>query len=102
MEGLLGRPAFHRVFDHMRTLASAADPEGMAGLSVSAYFTRQLGDSEVVAQLIQVGIRGCSTPLIEVGIGGCSTQLIQLGPAGCSFQLIQVGTSGYSVQGCGG
>ncbi|PNH11515.1 hypothetical protein TSOC_001609 [Tetrabaena socialis] len=55
MESVLGRTAFHSVFDHMRCLASVRDP-GVRDASVLEYFTRKVDDPAAVKQILQVAL----------------------------------------------
>ncbi len=50
MESVLGRPAFHAVFDHMRELAAVRDP-AVRDVAVLPYFTRKAGDPVAVKQV---------------------------------------------------
>ena len=54
MESVLGRTAFHRVFDYMRALAAVRDPWVME-TSVLEYFTRKVDDPRAVKQ-VRVGL----------------------------------------------
>lgn len=49
MESVLGRTAFHRVFDYMRELAAVRDP-GVWETSMLEYFTRRVDDPSAVKQ----------------------------------------------------
>jgi len=55
MENLLGRSAFHGVFDHMKELATVLEPE-VSNLTVLEYFTRKLHEPHTVSQVIQVAL----------------------------------------------
>ncbi|GLI60007.1 hypothetical protein VaNZ11_002069 [Volvox africanus] len=55
MESVLGRAAFHRVFDYMRELAAVRDP-CVRETSVLEYFTRRVDDPSAVKQVLQVAL----------------------------------------------
>ncbi|KXZ54535.1 hypothetical protein GPECTOR_4g600 [Gonium pectorale] len=55
MESVLGRSAFHRVFDHMRCLAAVRDP-WVTELPLLDYFTRKVDDPRAVKQILQVAL----------------------------------------------
>ncbi|GIL65536.1 hypothetical protein Vafri_19284 [Volvox africanus] len=55
MESVLGRAAFHRVFDYMRELAAVRDP-CVRETSVLEYFTRRVDDPSSVKQVLQVAL----------------------------------------------
>lgn len=74
MENVLGRSAFHRVFDYMRDLAAVSDP-WVADTAVLEYFTRKVDDPMAVKQASRACVRSRRLVLWGHGGGRCKAPL---------------------------